>query len=110
MLSHRNIVVNTHSICQYLHLTSSDIQMVVLPFFYVMGKSLLNTHFAVGATVVINNKFAFTAAVLNQMVDEAVTGFAGVPSTYAHLLHRSVTGGNSTACATAPRQAATCPV
>lgn len=89
MLSHRNIVVNTHSICQYLHLTSSDIQMVVLPFFYVMGKSLLNTHFAVGASVVINNKFAFTAAVLKQMVDEAVTGFAGVPSTYAHLLHRS---------------------
>jgi acyl-CoA synthetase (AMP-forming)/AMP-acid ligase II len=89
MLSHGNIVSNTASICQYLRLTSSDIQMVVLPFFYVMGKSLLNTHFAVGGTVVINNKFAFPASVLNEMVAEKVTGFSGVPSTYAYLLHRS---------------------
>ncbi|MCP4372535.1 MAG: acyl--CoA ligase, partial [Deltaproteobacteria bacterium] len=45
MLSHNNIVSNTYSICRYLTLTDKDIQMVVLPFFYVMGKSLLNTHF-----------------------------------------------------------------
>jgi len=89
MLSHRNIVSNTHSICRYLNLTDMDIQMVVLPFFYVMGKSLLNTHFAVGGTIVINNKFAFPAAVIKQMADEEVTGFSGVPSTYAYLLHRS---------------------
>jgi long-chain acyl-CoA synthetase len=89
MLSHRNIVSNTHAICQYLQLTNEDIQMVVLPFFYVMGKSLLNTHFAVGGTVVLNNKFAFPASVLNQMVEEKVTGFSGVPSTFAYLLHRS---------------------
>lgn len=89
MLSHRNIVSNTHAICQYLRLSQTDIQMVVLPFFYVMGKSLLNTHFAAGGTVVINNKFAFPAAVLQQMVAENVTGFSGVPSTYAYLLHRS---------------------
>ncbi len=89
MLSHRNIVDNTFSICQYLHLTDKDIQMVVLPFFYVMGKSLLNTHFAVGGTVIINNKFAFPAAVLSEMIVEKVTGFSGVPSTFAYLLHRS---------------------
>ncbi len=89
MLSHRNIVSNTLAICEYLHLSENDIQMVVLPFFYVMGKSLLNTHFAVGGRVVINNKFAFPATVLKQMVEEKVTGFSGVPSTYAYLLHRS---------------------
>ncbi len=89
MLSHKNIVSNTGSICQYLHLTVQDIQMIVLPFFYVMGKSLLNTHFAVGGTVVVNNKFAFPATVIKQMVEENVTGFSGVPSTYAYLLHRS---------------------
>lgn len=89
MLSHKNIVSNTKAICEYLHLTENDIQMVVLPFFYVMGKSLLNTHFAIGGTVVINNKFAFPAAVLKEMEEEKVTGFSGVPSTYAYLLHRS---------------------
>lgn len=89
MLSHRNIVANTRSIVSYLELTSSDIQMVVLPFFYVMGKSLLNTHIAVGGTLVINNKFAYPASIIQQMIDEHVTGFSGVPSTYAYLLHRS---------------------
>jgi acyl-CoA synthetase (AMP-forming)/AMP-acid ligase II len=63
--------------------------MVVLPFFYVFGKSLLNSHFAVGGSVVINNKFAFPAVVLKQMAEENVTGLSGVPSTYAYLLHRS---------------------
>lgn len=89
MLTHKNIASNTISICEYLSLTQDDIQMVILPFYYVMGKSLLNTHFAAGGTVVINNKFAFPAAVLNEMVSEKVTGFSGVPSTYAFLLHRS---------------------
>ncbi len=89
MLSHKNIVANTNSICDYLELTNDDIQMVVLPFFYVMGKSLLNTHFAVGGTIVVNNKFAYPATVIQQMIDEKVTGFSGVPSTFAYLLHRS---------------------
>jgi long-chain acyl-CoA synthetase len=89
MLSHANIVANVNSICDYLQLTADDIQMVVLPFFYVMGKSLLNTIVAVGGTLVINNKFAFPASVINQMIEEKVTLFSGVPSTYAYLLHRS---------------------
>ena len=92
MLTHKNIIHNTRSICQYLELTEKDIQMVVLPFYYVMGKSLLNTHFAVGGRVVINNEFAFPATVINQMIDEKVTGFSGVPSTFAYLLHRSPLG------------------
>lgn len=89
MLSHFNIVNNTGSICSYLRLTPDDRQMVVLPFFYVMGKSLLNTHFAAGGSIVINNKFAYTGAVVKQMIDEQVTGMSGVPSTFAYLLHRS---------------------
>ena len=89
MLTHENIAANTESICTYLQLSETDRQMVVLPFFYVMGKSLLNTHFAAGASVVLNNRFAYTASVLKQMEEESVTGFSGVPSTYAYLLHRS---------------------
>lgn len=89
MLSHGNIVANTNSICEYLSLSDNDIQMVVLPFFYVMGKSLLNTHMSAGGTVVINNRFMYPADVVNQMVTEKVTGFSGVPSTFAYLLNRS---------------------
>jgi long-chain acyl-CoA synthetase len=89
MLTHRNIVDNVFSICQYLHLTDKDIQMCVLPFFYVMGKSLLNTHIAAGGTIVVSNQFAYPASVLKEMITENVTGFSGVPSTFAYLLHRS---------------------
>lgn len=89
MLSHANIVANTHSICESLSIAPSDIQMVVLPFFYVMGKSLLNTHIAAGATLVLSNRFMYPADVVNQMIEENVTSFSGVPSTYAYLLNRS---------------------
>ncbi|MDY6824174.1 MAG: class I adenylate-forming enzyme family protein [Thermodesulfobacteriota bacterium] len=89
MLTHGNIAANTLSICDYLDLTGDDIQMVVLPFFYVMGKSLLNTHIAAGGTAVINNRFLYPADVIKEMISEQVTGFSGVPATYAYLLHRS---------------------
>jgi long-chain acyl-CoA synthetase len=89
MLTHGNLVANVRSIVAYLELTERDVQMVVLPFFYVMGKSLLNTHVAVAGTVVVNNGFAYPASVVAQMAREGVTGFSGVPATYAYLLHRS---------------------
>jgi len=89
MLSHLNIVTNTRSIVSYLGLTAQDRIMVVLPFPYVYGKSLLNTHFAVGATVIIDNRFVFPNVVLKTMQEKAATGFAGVPSTYAILLGKS---------------------
>jgi acyl-CoA synthetase (AMP-forming)/AMP-acid ligase II len=89
MLTHENTVANTGAIVDYLHLTHHDIQMVVLPFFYVYGTSLLNTHIAAGGELVINNNLAYPATVVQMMIDEKVTGFAGVPATYAHMVHRS---------------------
>jgi amino acid adenylation domain-containing protein len=89
MLTHRNIAANTDSIVQYLGLTSADKVMVVLPFYYVYGLSLLHTHIAVGGTLVLDNRFAFPNVVVKAMREHAVTGFAGVPSTFALLLHRS---------------------
>jgi amino acid adenylation domain-containing protein len=89
MLTHQNIVANTRSIVSYLQLTSSDRVMCVLPFYYVYGLSLLQTHLAVGGSVVIDNRFAFPNVVLQAMREHGVTGLAGVPSTFAILLHRS---------------------
>ena len=88
MLSHHNIVHNTQSICSYLGIGADDRQLVVLPFFYVMGKSLLNSHFAAGASLVLSS-MAFPSRVVQTMVDRNVTSFSGVPPTYAALLHRS---------------------
>jgi acyl-CoA synthetase (AMP-forming)/AMP-acid ligase II len=90
ILTHLNVVKNTMSIVPYLRLTADDSCMVVLPFYYVYGKSLLNTHFAVSGTVIIDNRFAFPNSVLRTMIEEKATGFAGVPSTYSILLTKSV--------------------
>jgi len=89
VLSHINIISNTRSIVDYLELTSEDRIMVVLPFYYIYGKSLLNTHFFVGGSVVIDNRFLYPNVVLKTMQNQGVTGFSGVPSTFTILLRRS---------------------
>lgn len=88
-LSHLNIVSNTQSIVQYLELTYQDRIMAVLPFYYIYGQSLLNTHFCVSGSVVMDNRFAFPQVILDTMKDTEVTGFAGVPSTFLILLNKS---------------------
>lgn len=88
-LSHRNILSNTHSIVRYLRLGAEDRVLCILPFYYVYGKSLLNTHAAVGGTVVIENRFAYPQLALDTLEVEACTGLSGVPSTFAILLNRS---------------------
>jgi acyl-CoA synthetase (AMP-forming)/AMP-acid ligase II len=88
-LSHLNVVTNTRSIVEYLLLTPEDRIMVVLPFYYIYGKSLLNTHFFVGGSVVIDNRFTYPQVVLNTMKKTDITGFSGVPSTFMILLNKS---------------------
>ena len=89
MLSHLNLTSNTQSIVQYLGLEESDRMLVVLPFYYVYGRSLLYSHFLSGGSLIIDNRFAYPVTVLNTMRDLEATGFAGVPSTFSILLHKS---------------------
>ena len=92
MLSHLSLVSNMRSIVAYLGLDSTDRIMVILPFTYIYGKSLLLTHFLVGGSLVIDNRFVYPNKVLENMVRTEVTGFAGVPSTFSFLLSRSSLG------------------
>ena len=89
MLRHSNLVANITSIVSYLHLTEQDRIMAVLPFFYVYGNSVMLTHIAAGGSLVVNQSFLYPNVILQQMVDHEVTGFSGVPSTFALLLNRS---------------------
>ena len=90
MLTHRNLIANTQSIVTYLKLTDRDRVLVILPFFYSYGNSLLLTHVFVGGTLVLSEQFVFLNQVVSQMLQEKVTGFSGVPSSYAMLLRKSV--------------------
>jgi len=89
MLTHDNYLANARSIIEYLRLEKQDKIMVVLPFCYSYGKSLLTTHLMVGGTIVLENSFMYPNTVFDKMVEEEVTGFAGVPSTFAIMLNRS---------------------
>jgi len=89
MVSHRNIQCNTQDVAEYLALTPQDRVMVVLPFYYCYGASLLHTHLAAGGSLVVNNRFLFPETVLEEMIEKQCTGMAGVPSTYQILLRRS---------------------
>ena len=89
VLRHANLMANTASIISYLNLQADDRLMAVLPFFYSYGNSLLLTHMAVGASLVVNQSFVYPNLILQQMADHAVTGFSGVPSNYAILLNKS---------------------
>ena len=88
-LTHLNVMSNTRSIIGYLRLQPDDRVLQVLPFYYVYGKSLLNTHAAVGGAVVIENRFMFPNTALDTLENERCTGLSGVPSTFAILLNRS---------------------
>jgi long-chain acyl-CoA synthetase len=89
MISHKNLIANTSSIVEYLQLTTDDRILVVLPFYYCYGLSLLHTHLRVGGSIVYNNSFIFLGGVLNSLRDYKCTGFAGVPSHFQILLRKS---------------------
>ena len=88
-VTHRNIQANTNSIIEYLNLTHADRILVILPFFYCFGTSLLHTHLRAGGALVLVNSFAFPEVVLDAMEQQQCTGFAGVPSSYQTLLRNS---------------------
>ena len=89
MVSHRNIECNTSDIVAYMELTPADRVMVVLPFHYCFGLSLLHTHLMAGGSVVLNNEFMYPENVVQDMLQKGCTGLAGVPSTYQILLRKS---------------------
>lgn len=88
-VSHQNIIANTDSIIEYLHLSPDDRMMTILPFHYCFGTSLLHTHLRVGGSLVINNSIQFAEDMLNELDTFNCTGIAGVPSIFQNLLRNS---------------------
>ena len=83
--SYENLKANTASIVEYLHLDAAERAVTNLPLHYVYGLSILNTHLAVGASVVVTEKTLFDRSFWQLMRDKEVTSFSGVPYTYAML-------------------------
>jgi len=89
MLSHTNLYENIVSILTYLKLNNNDSIVNVLPFYYSYGNSVLHSHLAAGATLILENSMLYPQKILSVLADKKVTGFSGVPSTFNLILNRT---------------------
>lgn len=87
-LSHRNLAANVAAVIDYLELAASDVVLSVLPFYYAYGASVLHTHLASGACIVLEANMLFPRMVAESIARHRATGFSGVPSTFSLLLDR----------------------
>jgi acyl-coenzyme A synthetase/AMP-(fatty) acid ligase len=85
----KNLCASTDGIVEYLQLTSADRALLVLPLFYVYGKSVLLAHLRVGGSVFMDHRFMYPRVVMESIGAERCTNFAGVPLTF-EILRRQV--------------------
>ena len=84
-LSQDNIVSNTEAIIEYLGITSEDRAITSLPMSYVYGLSVIQTHLAAGATLVLTDSACYEGRFWKLFDKERCTSFAGVPFMYEML-------------------------
>jgi long-chain acyl-CoA synthetase len=86
MCDHSNVVFVTKSIAEYLGHTETDVVLSVLPLSFSYGLYQLMVTLGTGGRLVLEESFAFPAAILQKFAAERVTGFAGVPTIYSLIL------------------------
>jgi acyl-CoA synthetase (AMP-forming)/AMP-acid ligase II len=87
MLSHANIRAGASIVSDYLKITHADRLMAVLPFSFDAGLNQLTTAVQQGGTVVLVS-FVLAKQVVRALIDQRITGLAGVP-TFWNLLAQS---------------------
>lgn len=87
-LSHGNLLANADAVVRYLALDERDSVLSILAFYYAYGASVLHTHLMSGGCVVLAQNLLFPHLLMDTIARERITGFSGVPSTFALLLER----------------------
>lgn len=83
--SYTNLLDNATSIAEYLKLDSSERPITTLPMNYVYGLSIINSHFLVGATLLLTDKGLMQKEFWQFFKVAEATSFGGVPYTYEML-------------------------
>lgn len=78
-LSQRNVASNAAAIAEYLRLDETDRALTTLPLHYSYGLSVLHSHLAVGARLVLSDRSVTDADFLRAASGAGVTGLALVP-------------------------------
>lgn len=83
--SYDNLESNTSSIIDYLKIDQNERPVTVLPMHYTYGLSVINTHLASGATLLLTDNTIMQKEFWSFLVDHKATSFSGVPYTYQML-------------------------
>ena len=83
--SYQNIDSNTRSIIEYLGIIGSDRAITTLPMHYTYGLSIINTHFASGSTILLNDAAVLQKEFWIMFKKYKATTFGGVPYVYEML-------------------------
>ena len=81
-LSAQNINSNAESIAEYLHLKSDEKAITLLPMNYTYGLSVINSHLAVGATLLLTDYTVIQREFWDFFKKAGGTSLVGVPYTY----------------------------
>lgn len=84
MLSHANVMAGATIVSTYLGITERERILAALPFSFDAGLNQLTTAIQQGGTIVLI-KFTFGREVVQKLVDEQITGLAGVPTLWSLL-------------------------
>lgn len=86
-LSKENLTSNSASIAKYLCLDSRETAITSLPLHYLYGLSILNSHLAVGAKVVVTGASITDPKFWELFKANNVTSLSGVPTMWRMLKH-----------------------
>lgn len=83
--SYQNLISNCESICDYLAIDASERPLVYLPMNYVFGLSVIHTHLARGATLLMTRSGPVQPGFWAFVKSQQATSLAGVPYTFEML-------------------------
>lgn len=84
VVSHKNLVIGSESVCNYLKINEYDRVLALLPFSFDYGLNQLSTAIRSGACLVLMN-YLLPMEVIKIVSQEAITGLAAVPSLWTQL-------------------------
>jgi acyl-CoA synthetase (AMP-forming)/AMP-acid ligase II len=84
-LSHENLASNAAAIADYLGIRPADVAATTLPLHYCYGLSVLNSHLATGAGVLLTSLSVVDACFWDLFRSAGATTFPGVPYTFQLL-------------------------
>jgi len=84
-LTKANLYANCNSIVEYLHIDDTHRAITSLPLHYSYGISILNTHLAQGASIVVTDDSIMSKPFWDTFRQHSITTLSGVPYNYEML-------------------------